>query len=101
MTMASEMKDIVNRGNLWGRKVDLAGVEYFSIVIDPIDGVDYSEDGICGLMQMPVDVLTETLFGQQEESIWFRSMYVLWGQAISAYDDDDMVGIRCTIIGYR
>ena len=31
-------------------------------MVDPVDAVKMSDDGICGLMQMPADVLVETLF---------------------------------------
>ena len=98
---SSDIKDLIDETGKWGRQVDLAGMEYFSVVIDPVDAVEYTVGGICGLMQMPVDQLTETLFEHQNEIPWFRPMYVLWGQAVSVYDDDDLAGIRCTIMGYR
>ena len=85
----------------WGRQVDLAGQEYFSIIVDPIDAKDACDDGILGLMSMPPDVLTETLFSVVEEEVWFKATHVLWGPSIADYDDDEpVVGVRCTMVGF-
>lgn len=87
---------------LWGRQVDLAGVEYFSIVVDPIDAKEEFEGGIAEMMTVPADKLGEILFSSMGEELWFKPYYVLWGPSIADYDDDEpVVGVRCTMIGYR
>ena len=85
---------------LWGRQVDLAGAEYFSVVIDPMDAKEACDGGIAELMAMPPDVLAETLFHEVEEEQWFKPTHVLWGPSVADYDDDEpVVGVRCTMVG--
>ena len=85
----------------WGRNVDLAGYEFFSILIDPQEAAELHGDGVCGLMQMPPDVLTDVLFDAQGETAWFTPQHVIWGLSLIEYDDDDGLGVRCSILGYR
>ena len=85
----------------WGRQVDMAGVEYFSVVIDPMDAKDTVDGGIRELMGMSPDMLANVIFAHVDEELWFRPSYVLWGPAVADYDDDEPIaGVRCTMIGF-
>lgn len=84
----------------WGRQVDLAGTEYFSVVIDPMDAKETADGGIRELMGLPAALLAEVIFKEMEEELWFQPSIVLWGPSITDYDEDEpVVGVRCTMIG--
>ena len=85
----------------WGRQVDLAGTEYFSVVIDPIDAKEAAEGGIAELMRLPAKILADVMFKEMGEQLWFEPRIALWGPSIADYDDDEpVVGVRCTIVGF-
>ena len=84
----------------WGRQVDMAGTEYFSVVIDQVDAKETADGGIRELMGLPAPILAEVIFREMEEELWFQPETVLWGPSITDYDDDEpVVGVRCTMIG--
>ena len=87
---------------LWGRQVDIAGTEYFSVVVDPMDAKEACDGGIAEMMAMSPAILAELLFRGAEEEQWFTPLHVLWGLSIADYDDDEpVIGVRCTMVGYN
>ena len=83
----------------WGKRHDLNGTAYFSVVIDPDDAAETCTGGISQLMGYDPVVLAAVLCEQMDEEQWFYPLHVLWGVTVAEYSDETPVqGVICTMI---